>query len=298
MTKIPDFFLVGAAKSGTTSLFHYLIQHPSIYIPEVKEPHFFSDYSQPRAPRLNSLDDYLKLFSGCPDRCIAGDASTSYLYSPRAARRIQELNPDALILMVLRNPIDRAYSFYWHNRREFAEPLSFEEALDAEPSRIRESAPFRYHYVTSGLYYEQVERYYDVFGPSAVSVYLFDDLEQNTDELCKNIFTSLGLHPDVSVKTGRVFNPGGPNRSRLIGWITSPQFPAKRPIRFFFPNLSRQVKYQLLKLNVQSPPAMNPETRERLRDTFIEDIEKLEVLIGRDLGAWKYRAPQQSRKQA
>jgi hypothetical protein len=288
--KKPDFFLVGAAKAGTTSIFKYLLQHPSIFIPDIKEPHYFSEFPQPRAPRLENDEAYLALFEHCPEEATAGDASTSYLYSPNAARRIHDLNPKARILIVLRNPIDRAYSFYWHNRREFAEDQSFEHALDAEPRRVMEGTPFRYHYVTSGLYFEQVKRYLDVFGADAVLIHLFEDLKRDPAGLCQRIFQFLGVDPHYPVDTGSIYNPGGENRNRMVGWLVSPQFPGRKLIRSVFPRASRSAKHWLMAKNITSPKPMNPDTRARLASAFRSDIERLEDLISRDLTTWKAHA--------
>ena len=176
-TKIPEFFLVGAAKSGTSSLYMYLTQHPRVFVPPIKEPHFFSDFHHPALAHIDTLDKYLALFDDCPENALAGDASTSYLYSRGAPRRIQALQPRARIMAILRNPIDRAYSFYWHNRRDFHEPLSFEDALEAEPGRIEERAGFASHYVRSGMYHDQVRNYIDTFGRDRVRVWLTEDLK-------------------------------------------------------------------------------------------------------------------------
>ncbi len=127
----PDFFVVGAAKSGTSSLHRHLEQHPAVFMPAVKEPHFFSD-ERPPVQEVKSLREYLALFADSPLGARAGEASTSNLYSPESASRIKAFQPDAGIIMVLRNPVDRAYSQYWNQVHEGVEPLSFEEALEAE----------------------------------------------------------------------------------------------------------------------------------------------------------------------
>lgn len=282
----PDFFFVGAAKAGTTSLFNYLIQHPSVFIPTVKEPHYFSEYPQPRAPVFHCVEDYLHLYSGCPDDIVAGDASTSYLYSRHAARRIFDLQPRAKIMIILRNPIDRAYSFYWHNRREFIEDLSFEKALEAEGRRIAENRPFRFHYVNSGRYYGQVKAYLDVFGRDLVRIYFFEDLLEDADSLCRDMFSFLGVSPSHPVNTDMRFNPSGPYRSQLIGQLLAPQFPARSVVRRLFPHLARRAKYHLLNLNVKDPPPMKPGTHDRLARFFEEDILKLQELVHRDLSHW------------
>ncbi len=280
----PDFFLVGAAKAGTTSLFQYLTQHPAIFIPSIKEPHYFSEYYDSGAPVLPTVDHYLRLFDDCPDGALAGDASTSYLYSVDAAQRIRELQPAARIVAVLRNPVDRAYSLYWFNRRDLVEDLGFEAALEAETERIRENWHFRFHYVTSGQYADQVQKYFDAFGREPVRVYLFEDLRADERTLCRDIFTFLGIPADHLLDTGGRFNPSGDPRSRLLSRILTHQFPRLRRV---FPKTAKMVKHRLMHVNVRPAPPMLPATRSMLAETFRPDVTRLEEMIGRDLSRWK-----------
>jgi hypothetical protein len=280
--RVPDFFLVGAAKAGTTSLFQYLIQHPSIYIPDIKEPHYFSEYYDRGASYYNTIADYLRLFSACPEGALAGDASTSYLYSVTAAERIRELNPQAKIMAVLRNPVDRAYSFYWYNRRNFVEELSFEDALQKEPERITEGAHYRFHYVRSGIYSPQVQRYIDAFGHGSVRIYLFEDL-RDAPALVRDIFSFLGVNASHFVDTHRQFNPSGPVRSPLLGRFLQNRFPR---LRRTFPGTARTVKHTLMRYNVKEPPPMSATARRQLTRVFHEDILRLESMLDRDLSHW------------
>lgn len=278
----PDFFMVGAAKSGTTSLFHYLVQHPSVYIPPFKEPHYFSEFRDKGAPVCNSLEDYLALFSDCPHGAVAGDASTSYLYSRVAASRVHDLNPDARIIVVLRNPVDRAFSFYWHNRRDSVENLSFEDALRAEPRRIEGHEHFRFHYVESGMYSWQVERYFDLFGKDRVRIFLFEDL-RDANRVCREIFTLLRVDPEVPIDTKRVHNPSGPSRNALLARLLIRRYPR---IRRHFPRTARTLKYHLMRLNVKRRTEMDPATRRMLIRRFTDDILRLQGLLDRDLSDW------------
>jgi hypothetical protein len=278
----PDFFLVGAAKAGTTSLFQYLIQHPSIFIPSIKEPHYFSEFYDAGAPHCATDEEYFALFDPCPPGARAGDASTSYLYSTSSARRIHAVCPEARIMAVLRSPIDRAYSFYWYNRRNLVEELSFEAALEAEPGRIAEGRHYRFHYVTSGMYAGQIARYLETFGREAVQVHLFEDL-RDAPRLCARIFAFLGVDPDVPIDTEKRFNPSGPVRSDLLARFLTRSFPR---LRRLLPGVAREVKYRLMDLNVQRPEPMSRATRESLGETFRDDVLRLQEMIGRDLGHW------------
>lgn len=131
----PDFFIVGAPKAGTTSIYSYLVQHPEIFMPARKEPYFFGQW---RRNSEEDLRDYLRLFRGVPESKVAGEASTTYLYLQSAAEEIKAFRPDAKIIIMLRNPVDRAYSQYWHHVRLGWVEASFEEELEAEEARLRE----------------------------------------------------------------------------------------------------------------------------------------------------------------
>ena len=284
--KVPDFFIVGAAKAGTTSLFNYLIQHPQIFVPSIKEPHFFSDYVHAGAPKLEGIADYLNLFRQCQAHQHAGDVSTSYLYSRNAAERIRDLQPNAKIVIVLRNPIDRAYSFYWYNRNRFVEPLSFEEALRQEPQRIADGWHFRFHYVESGKYHGQVKRYLDTFGADAVKVYLFEDLVRDADILCRDIFSFLGVSGGHQIRTDQVFNRSGVPRSGIIGRALLVQFPGRKLIRRLLPMPARALKNRVVAFNTRPPPKIAASTRAELTESFRQDIDQLATLLDRELSHW------------
>lgn len=277
----PDFFVIGASRSGTTSLYHYLVQHPSIQVP-VKEPSFFSDF---RPPIYDSMESYLDIFAGCPPGARVGDMSTAYLPSRNAARRIREFQPQARILMVLRSPIDRAYSMYWYKVRSFQEHLTFEEAIAAEETRIREGWVFGFQYATSGLYAEQVLRYLDVFGRDRVRIHLFEDLKSSPGPLCLGVFRFLEVK-DYSIHEVQVVNRSGPPRNRFLGRVLSQPFPGRRRLRRLFPEKMRRLRDQVLEGNLDRPPSMSPDTRAALAERFRDDVERLQGILGRDLNHW------------
>src|SRR5262249_28411890 len=162
---LPKFFIVGAAKSGTTSLYAYLRQHPEIYMPERKEPCYFIAWKG----GVQSRQAYEGLFSKANPQQRIGEASTPYLYDPEAPQKIKALVPDAQILMILRNPAEAAFSLWRMNRNvlKAREQLSFPKALEAETTR-RGDPRFRkgcrgwwhgnYYYFDRGCYYQQVKR--------------------------------------------------------------------------------------------------------------------------------------------
>ncbi len=167
----PNFFIVGAAKAGTSSLWKYLNSHPQVFMPRDelhKEPCFFSSFGESMG-----LDYYLNLYATASEKqTLCGDASTAHLSDPVSAERIYAFNPDARIIIILRNPADRAYSLYnWMVQEGYEYAGSFEEALRLENIRAAKSIPnwfdygyyWDFMYFRSGLYYQQVKRYLDLF---------------------------------------------------------------------------------------------------------------------------------------
>lgn len=289
MSRKPDFFIVGAPKAGTSSLYNYLIQHPGVFMSYPKEPHFFYNRSTPGSPVLQekALEDYLGLFTGVSKGVCAGEASTSYLWSASTASEIKHLQPEAKIIILLRDPVDRAYSHYWHQVQDGIEPLDFEEALQAEPERIRQGRWHGLYYVDNGLYAGQVRRYLEVFGQEAVRVYLFEDLIRDTREVCRDVFEFLGLDPDVPLETEKIYNQGGAPRSKMFARLVRMKV-IKEPLKSVLPTtVSSNLGEWLRTSNNKPVPAMEPKTEARLRAIFDEDVVRLEGLIGRDLSYWR-----------
>ncbi len=175
----PNLFLVGAAKAGTTSLYRELARHPAIYMSPMKEPHFFSQIEpapERKAffPHVTGEDEYLALFEGATTEELLGEASTSYLWDGQAAERIKRVVPEARILIMLRDPVDRAYSQYWNDVREGIERRSFLDALVEEQRSGPGAWGVSSLHIDCGRYADQVERYLDRFG-ARVQVLFFED---------------------------------------------------------------------------------------------------------------------------
>lgn len=196
----PNIFIVGAARSGTTSLWQYLRQHPDIYMPEdelYKEPGYFA------APGVHmGFDNYMNIFPDDLDKYkFVGEASTAYLTDPTSAKRLFDFNPHAKIIILLRNPADRAYSLYnWMVQDGYEYANTFEEALSLENIRSGKQIPnwfepqyfWNYLYFQSGLYYEQVKRYLDFFGDNTLIIQ-FEHFKRDTLNVCNMICSFLGL---------------------------------------------------------------------------------------------------------
>lgn len=186
-------FIVGAARSGTTALWHCLKENPQIFLPgelSQKEPAFFSTLKN---TRFNKFEHYMKIFEDAKkNHKWVGEASTAYLTDPGSARRIYEYNPKAKIIIILRNPVQRAYSLYnWMVQEGYEYAETFEEALKLEKIRINKEIPnyfepeyyHNYLYFNSGLYYEQVKRYIDLFKKNVLLIKFEDFINDSNSEI-------------------------------------------------------------------------------------------------------------------
>lgn len=294
---LPNFFLIGAAKAGTTSLYSYLEQHPEIYMSPVKEPRFFTPelYSiYNSAVRSGgrkiplSLEQYSQLFAGVKNEIAIGEASTDYLYLTKAANRIKNEVPDAKLIAILRNPVERAFSAYCYQLRDSYETLSFEEALQAEESRIKQGFRPGWHYQQVGFYARQIEQYLDVFLPQQIKIYLYEDLASDSIAIAREIYQFLGVDSDFTPDLTRKNISGVPKNKTLHNLFTKENF-IKSAIKPFIPQQLRQNLYQKMrKRNLGQKPKLSLETRKKLIDTYREDILQLQNLIQKDLSAWLF----------
>ncbi len=298
---LPNFLIVGAAKSGTTTLYDLLCQHPDVFMPKWKEPAFFvGDY--PRNAR--SLKEYESIFADAGGAMAVGEASTPYLYDREAPEKIRKTLKDPKIIMVLRNPVDMAYSLWgWMKFRFGFEELSFEEALESEEARMNDPE-FRknciewhasFYYYHRGLYFEQVKRYIDIFGRDRVLIHLFDDFVRDPIGVCRKTFEFLGVDPSFEPALKKR-NPASAPKSRLAQrlLVNPPSFVQKAydalplPLRLRVYDAARFL--HKLNLRPQRRQEMEMRTREMLTEKYRDDVARLESLIGMDLSAWRGQA--------
>ncbi|HUG49086.1 MAG TPA: sulfotransferase domain-containing protein [Candidatus Limnocylindria bacterium] len=299
----PDFFLVGAFKSGSTALYEGLRRHPQIFMPFHKEPLYFGDDLTRRYGRMSEAD-YRRLFRDARPGQRVGEASTWYLYSTSAAREIKAFSPDAQILVVLRHPVDVMYA--QHNQLIFnviEDIPDFEEALAAEPERRAgrrlPAGPINIEnlfYRHSVRFAEQLERYFEVFGRERVHVMLHDDLLRDGAAVVQRCLEFLGVDPSLAAAPPKA-NENRRVRSPLIQrLIFAPKLLLPlAPLLRRFPFV-RAVRTRLLELNseIRQRRAMDPVLRGRLTDEMAPEIERLGRLIERDLSGWletRQRAP-------
>jgi hypothetical protein len=217
----PNLFIVGQPKSGTTALHQFLGQHPEIFMSSIKEPHFFcsdfhleSDraYGKKRFFDFRSESAYLQLFTKAGEAKISGESSTNYLYSQVAAEKIHNFNPDAKIIIILREPAKFLYSLHSHyvkfteeNEPDFLTALSLESDRRQEKvSSPRVTSPSYLYYSQRVQYYQQVKRYYDRFKPEQIKVIVFEEFQSDNQRIYQEILEFLGVKANFTPEYGMV----------------------------------------------------------------------------------------------
>lgn len=298
---LPNFLLIGAAKSGTSALYSYLWQHPEIYMSDNKEPNFFALEGQkvcftgPGDEIINTKSiteraRYEALFAGVSGERAIGEASVLYLYHPQAAAHIRDYIPNARLIAILRNSVDRAYSSYLHTIRDGREPAaSFAEALNEESARISANWAHLWHYQHLGYYYEQLQRFFALFPREQIAVYAYDEFAADPQKVLKRIFQFLEIDPSFEPDVSLRYNISGPPRLRgLQKWLLWPN-PVKEQLKFLLPAYTRKrLIHKLLALNIKhtAKPNMDAADRQRLQVLYREDILKLQTLLDWDLSHW------------
>lgn len=310
--KTPNFFLAGAPKAGTTSLYSYLDQHPQVYMSAIKEPHFFAqeireENFHPRARRemlrghrdlrqflfgpmrqkrfggiVTEWEDYCRLFSNAAGEIARGEASVCYLWSPTAAERIARRIPDAKILVMLRNPADRAFSQYLHGVSRGTIGWSFREHIRRGQRHRTGQLCEHYPFLEFGLYAEQLERYRERFGQN-VWVGLHHDFEDRPGETYRAICRFLGVDQEFTPAMERRHMESRVPRYGPVGWLKrSGLWQAAAPLA---PSRLRVTVREMLH---RRPGSMQMEADDRrfLIDFYREDIGKLASLLNRDLSEW------------
>lgn len=302
LSRSPNFFVVGAPKCGTTALYDMLRQHPEIYMSPLKEPHFFTFDGD--APVFNGPGghyyqryavqrrlDYLLLFASASEELAIGEVSPSYLFSPFAASRIFKNYPDSRIIVLLRQPADRAYSRYQYNRFHLIEHLnSFQKALELETTRKRMGWLPVFFYKEEGSYYSHLKRYFELFPREQIRVYLYEDFNRAPSVVLADLFRLLGVDESFVPILRRRNVTRVPKVELLHRLAMNSDKYGDDCKRALTPFLSRSllsaVKLVDDRFNLTVPPPMEPDTRMALTEGYRDEIVKLQDLIGRDLSDW------------
>jgi hypothetical protein len=304
----PNFFIVGAAKTGTTSLYRYLDQHPDVFMSPIKEPCFFAPEVAGAGPGARAAfqadaaalsayldgpmrqkrgtgivlewDDYLKLFRHVRRETAIGEASVSYLSSMAAARAIRARIPEARILMMFRDPAQRLFSHYTAARSVGATDRSFVQWVRQEQTAEAGRRP-PFGPVWTGRYADHLQRYLDVFPAAQVRTYLYDDYLQAPTRTLADILGFLGVDPGYPIDVTRRYNVTLEPRWPTLHRLTTP---IRQTIRAIAPRSVTERVRGSLRAPVRQ--ALTADERRQAIDLYGGDIRRLATLIRRDLSAW------------
>ena len=286
---IPNFMCIGAAKSGTTSLYDILRQHSDVFIPSFKEPHFFDIPSVYE----NGLEWYTETyFSSVKDEKLIGDFSPTYFFDTNSAQRIfNDLGSSIKFIVILRNPVDRAYSHYLHSKRDEHERLSFSEAISAESARVAKNNYLdylRFSYIGQGMYSQMLKRYFNLFSKENFLVINFEqEFVAKREETVKRIFEFLELEDQellINISSNKASRARSVSLKKLMkrtGWW-------RKLFKMIIPSLkNRQIiknRIQRANTTTYTPPYLVKKERERIYKTYFKnDILELENLLNKKM---------------
>lgn len=294
---LPNFVIAGTARSGTTSLYYYLKQHPDICFPDKKEPKYFSALGQkfphngPGDQHVDKLmirdfQHYEALFSACADSRMIGEASSDYLYfHQHSAAEMRRVLGDVPIILCLRDPVERAWSAYHNLSRDQRETLPFKQALAAEQERMQDNWDWMWAYKHGGLYAAQVATFMDAF--SHVKVVLFEDLKHDACAVVAELFDFLGVDNTISVDTAVRYSHSGKAKNKLIAFLSNRDNALAFAMRqLALAILPRSLLEKVASRSLQKDD-MDAQTRSELRQFYADDIAKLEMILGRNLDVWR-----------
>ena len=294
MKPSPNFLVIGAMKSGSSSLYEFLNQHPDIFMSYPKEPEFFANdknYSK-------GFEFYEKFFSGYQGQKRIGEASTSYsnyIGLEKTIKRIHQFNKNMKLIYIIRNPIARAYSAYFWRVRQLYEKLKFEQALDLEEKRKNNALLDAFSYKRMGLYFQIISKYLEFFDLENLHVVLLDDLINSQEETCNGVFEFLNIEKfQVTPIEKKQQNPSGYSKNKFIQKIIGQPNKLRNSVEFVMNHTvgektKHRIYHSVIDRNIQefTYPPMKESTFDYLSDYYKEDIQNLEKFLNRDLSNWR-----------
>ena len=297
-SRIPDFYVVGAGRAGTTSISHYLAQHPDLFLPAVKSASYFyacdltgSPLADNRAPIpewfIQDELEYRNLYSSAPIEAICGDVSPVYLASTRVAARIAAVRSDAKIIAIMRNPVDRVYSRYVGRRRDGLETIAtFEELVEREMATelVRDDAHATY--LSGGMVSHFLQTYLTAFPRENIQIHVYEDFARDTQSVMASICRFLGVDEGFRFDVDRIYNrSGGRIQNATVGGLWASSLRLRKALRPWLPKSLRDAIFRKVTAKTEKV-LIRPETRLCLLDIYRDDIRQLQELTGRDLSAW------------
>jgi len=282
-----NLFIVGTAKGGTTSLHTYLDGHPDVCMSNQKEPNYFT-WMDIRSQELyyihenhiQSEEEYLSLFDSKSNKKVLGEASVSYLFYPGTAQKIKNYNPDARIIILLRDPVKRAHSHYLMDKRL---GMVKEDLISIFQDPEEGNKLFYQQYIKLGLYYKQVKEYLEAFDNERVRIILSSDFQNDTKKVLNDIVSFLELDSSIDLDISSKHNVSGKGKNAIIRFLYKQRW-LRKMLKAILPKglgiAAKNASFEKSREN------LSPDFEQELRTYYKEDILKLEGLIHQNLSAW------------
>jgi hypothetical protein len=273
----PTFFIVGAPRSGTTSLYNYLKTIPEIFMSPVKEPGYFI----PNDFRGFTEKKYLDLFKNIKNEIVIGEASAGYLANREASLKIKKQIPDAKIIITLRDPVERTFSDYLNNLRTGNVKRTFEQDFEnflrnnKEQSHLKKSIPV-------SMFFEQVKNYLNIFGKENVKVLIFEETIKDTKKAIEDVLEFLGVQTQIPENFEKQYNAYSEPLGSF-GTNIAKNKTISTIVKKIFPNKNRENILHTILNKKGKKPKMSEEIKIKLQNLFLEDVKKLEKLLERPL---------------
>ena len=284
----PNFFIVGAPKSGTTNMSYYLMQHPQVFMPENLEPYYFARLDIPQNHKRDIISDeekYLNLFKNAKNCKAIGESSPVYLSCPHAALEIKNRFPNSKIIISIRNPIEIAYSEYFSLKfMGFDENTSFNELLDVSEEQLTRNEFHIDSLLEAGFYSKQIKRFQKIFPKNQIKIIIFEEYIKNTIPTINSILSFLDIQKSIIFKVapkGAYKVPRNFASQKLMN-----NFTFRKAAKFIIPTVTRQKIGERFFVKESSRPLLKQNERQRLKEIYQDDVENLAKLLGRSL-PWK-----------
>ena len=284
----PNFFIVGAPKSGTTNISYYLMQHPQVFMPENLEPYYFARLDIPQNYERGIISDekkYLNLFKNAKNCKAIGESSPVYLYCPHSALEIKNRFPNSKIIISLRNPIEIAYSEYFSLKfMGFDKNRSFNELLDSSKEQLDQNEFHIDSLLEAGFYSKHIKRFQKIFSKNQIKIIIFEEYIKNTIPTINSILSFLDIDKSIAFKTAPKGAYKVPRNFASQKLMNNSTF--RKTAKFIIPTVARQKIGERFLVKESSRPVLKQNERQRLKEIYQDDVENLAKLLGRSL-PWK-----------
>jgi hypothetical protein len=284
----PNFFIVGAPKSGTTNMSYYLMQHPQVFMPENLEPYYFARLDIPQNYKREIISDekkYLNLFKNAKNCKVVGESSPVYLYCPHSALEIKNRFPNSKLIISLRKPIEIAYSEYFSLKfMGFDQNRSFDELLDSSEEQLTRNEFHIDSLLEAGFYSKHIKRFQKIFSKNQIKITIFEEYVKNTVPTINSILSFLGIKESITfdaTSKGAYKVPRNFASQKLMNNSTF-----RKAAKFVIPTVTRQKIGERFLVKESSRPPLKQNQRKRLTQIYQDDVENLSELLGRNL-PWK-----------